>query len=93
MWPIEKQVVENNLGKRTLQLFLPRLMETLFADLLSNEWKIWTDRLEAVRTLRFSFDGNIVELEENVTDTRSLSQNASSNSDVHNFSVKIFCRT
>lgn len=61
--------------------------ETLSADLLSNEWKIWTDRVEAVRTLRFSLDGNIVELEENATDTRSLSQNGS-DSDVHNFSVQ-----
>lgn len=61
--------------------------EASSADLLSNEWKIWTDRVEAVRTLRFSLDGNIVELEESATDTRSLSQNGS-NSDVHNFSVQ-----
>lgn len=61
--------------------------EVLSADLLSNEWKIWSDRVEAVRTLRFSLDGNIVELKENATDTRNLSQNGS-NSDVYHFSVQ-----
>lgn len=60
--------------------------EVLSADSSSNEWKTWSDRVQAVRTLRFTLDGNVVELKENATDTRNLSQNGS-NSGVNHFNV------
>lgn len=58
--------------------------EVLSADSSSNEWKTWSDRVQAVRTLRFALDGNVVELKENATDTRNLCQNGS-NSGVNHF--------
>lgn len=60
--------------------------EVLSADSSSNEWKTWSDRVQAVRTLRFALDGNVVELKENATDTRNLCQNGS-NSGVNHFNV------
>eukprot|EP01018_Ginkgo_biloba_P015897 Gb_24051 [translate_table: standard] len=59
----------------------------LSTDIASNQWKIWTDRVEAVRTLRFSLDGNIVEPDIVATDVISLSQNGS-NSDVNQLNIQ-----
>ncbi|XP_057822355.2 transcriptional elongation regulator MINIYO isoform X2 [Cryptomeria japonica] len=56
------------------------------ADSVNDEWKAWSDRVESVRTLRFSLDGNIVSVEETAIETTSFSQNGN-NSDICHFGV------